>query len=182
MLKSKVSIINIYTEKRKLILNSNQRRVEQRTILAAVIMVTITIIGILLLRTLNSPKGPTFEIGTLVDGTYTSEASEASNGFTGIVNMEVENGIITSLIYDAISDDGQKKSVLAANGEYLMTESNPTWDEQASLLAEHVIDNQSLSDLNIDNEGKTDAISGVSINISEFVNLTKNCLQEAGGQ
>ena len=51
--------------------------------------------------------------------------------------------------------------------------------KQADLLAKHVIENQSLDKLVMDDSGKTDAVSGVSINITEFVNLTKSTLEKA---
>ena len=96
--------------------------------------------------------------------------------------MEVAGGIITSLVYDSLNEQGESKRYLSSVGEYVMVEGNPTWEEQADLLAKHVIENQSLDKLTMDDSGKTDAVSGVSINISEFVNLTKEVLQQASGE
>lgn len=166
---------------------NNQNRVERNTIIAVIVMIAITVIGIIVYRNFTAPentadKGQDNTAGTLVDGTYTSEADEPHNGFKGLVTMEVKDSKITSLVYDGIGEDGTKKSVLAAGGEYVMTESNPRWDEQAVALAEYVIENQATSGLTMDDEGKTDAVSGVSIDISEFVNLTEDCLKQAADE
>ena len=48
---------------------------------------------------------------------------------------------------------------LSSIGEYTMTDSNPNWEEQADLLARHVIKNQSTNNLSMDDDGKTDAVS-----------------------
>ena len=44
-----------------------------------------------------------------------------------------------------------------------------------------LIENQSLSFLNTDAEGKTDAVSGVSISVNGFIDLATKCLEEASG-
>ena len=62
-----------------------------------------------------------------------------------------------------------------------MTESGPTWKEQAEALAAAVIENQSTDFLSPDDQGKTDAVAGVSISITDFVTLVKQCLVQAAG-
>lgn len=116
--------------------------------------------------------------GSLVDGTYIAR-SEFDHGYQGIVTIIVEGGNITSLVYDAVDESGEYKSYLSSVGEYVMVEGNPTWKEQADLLAEFVIENQNAAGLTVDEEGKTDVISGVSIDISEFINLVEEALEKA---
>ncbi|NMB43823.1 MAG: FMN-binding protein, partial [Clostridiales bacterium] len=123
--------------------------------------------------------GETAATSDLQDGSYSTESEEASNGYTGLVTIEVTDGKITSLVYDSLNEQGESKRYLSSVGEYVMVEGNPTWEEQADLLAKHVIENQSLDKLVMDDSGKTDAVSGVSINITEFVNLTKSTLEKA---
>jgi major membrane immunogen (membrane-anchored lipoprotein)/Na+-translocating ferredoxin:NAD+ oxidoreductase RnfG subunit len=118
--------------------------------------------------------GPT----SLIDGVYTAEGTE-SNGYTGIVTIVVENGAITSVVWDGRNAAGEFKSYLSSVGEYVMVEGNPTWKEQADALAESVIANQSTSGIVMDEKGKTDSITGVSITVSEFVKLVENCLVQA---
>ena len=62
-----------------------------------------------------------------------------------------------------------------------MTEDGPTWAEQSKALADALIENQSLSFLNPDAEGKTDAVSGVSISVNGFISLAQQCLDQAAG-
>lgn len=115
------------------------------------------------------------------DGTYTSKGEPDANGFTEEVKLTVKGGKITEVIWDGITEDGTKKSVMSENGEYVMTEDGPTWKEQAEALADALIANQSLTFLAPNAEGKTDAVSGVSIAVSGFINLAADCMAQAVG-
>ena len=118
----------------------------------------------------------------LTDGTYEAKTSEPdSNGFTDVVTLTVKDGAITEASWDAVTEDGSKKSIMSENGEYTMTEDGPTWKAQAEALAEALIENQSLSFLTTDAEGKTDAVTGVSISVNGFIDLATQCLEQASG-
>ena len=118
----------------------------------------------------------------LKDGTYEAKAEAAdNNGFIDQVTMTVADGKITEVNWEAVGEDGNKKSVLSENGEYVMTEDGLTWKEQAEALAKAVVENQSLSFLNLDEQGKTDAVSGVSISVGGFISLAEKCMNEAAG-
>ena len=118
----------------------------------------------------------------LKDGTYEAKADAPdNNGFTDVVTLTVKDGKITEINWDAVGADRSTKSVLSENGEYVMTEDGLTWKEQAEALAKAVVENQSLSFLNLDEQGKTDAVSGVSISIGGFRALAEKCLKEAAG-
>ena len=118
----------------------------------------------------------------LTDGTYEAKTSEPdSNGFTGVVTLTVKDGKITEANWDAVTEDGSKKSIMSENGEYTMTEDGPTWKAQAEALAKALIENQSLSFLTTDAEGKTDAVTGVSISVNGFIDLATQCLEQASG-
>lgn len=118
----------------------------------------------------------------LQDGTYEAKADSAdSSGFTDQMTMTVKDGKITELVWEAIAEDGKKKSVMSEEGEYVMTEDGLTWKEQAEALAAAVIENQNVSFLNMDEQGKTDAVNGVSISVGGFVNLAEKCMKEAAG-
>ena len=81
----------------------------------------------------------------LKDGTYEAKAEAAdNNGFIDQVTMTVADGKITEVNWEAVGEDGSKKSVLSENGEYVMTEDGLTWKEQAEALASALIENQSL--------------------------------------
>lgn len=119
---------------------------------------------------------------TLADGDYGAKADGPdNNGFTDQVTMTVKDGKITAVNWESVGEDGSKKSVLSENGECVMTEDGLTWKEQAKALSAALIENQSLSFLNVNEQGKTDAVSGVSIAVSGFVNLAEQCLNQAAG-
>ena len=118
----------------------------------------------------------------LKDGTYEAKAEAAdNNGFTDVVTMTVADGKITEVNWEAVGEDGSKKSVLSENGEYVMTEDGLTWKEQAEALANALIENQSLDFLQVNEQGKTDAVSGVSISVGGFISLAEKCMNEAAG-
>lgn len=116
----------------------------------------------------------------LSDGTFTAKGEPDSNGFTEVVTLTVKDGKITEVNWDGITEDGTKKSVMSENGEYVMTEDGLTWKEQAEALADALIENQSLRFLTTNEEGKTDAVSGVSIAVGSFISLTEDCLAQSG--
>ena len=121
------------------------------------------------------------ESAQLQDGTYEARGEADSNGFTDVVTLTVAGGKITAVSWDAVMPDGQTKSVMSENGEYTMTETGLTWAAQSEALAKALIENQSLSFLKPDAEGKTDAVSGVSISVNGFVSLAQQCLEQAAG-
>lgn len=128
----------------------------------------------------NSAVLDALDQAKLSDGTFTTKGEPDSNGFTEEVTLTVKDGKITEVNWDGITEDGTKKSVMSENGEYVMTEDGPTWKEQAEALADALIENQSLRFLTTNAEGKTDAVSGVSIAVGSFISLTEDCLAQSG--
>lgn len=118
----------------------------------------------------------------LRDGTYEAQASGSdSSGFTDQMIMRVEEGKITQVVWESVRADGAKKSVLSENGEYTMTQEGLTWKEQSEALAAALVEQQSLDFLKMDQQGKTDAVAGVSISVGGFAGLAEQCLKEAAG-
>ena len=120
------------------------------------------------------------EGAVLNDGTYEA-AGEPADGYTDHVTITVAGGKITEVNWDSVGEDGSSKSVMSENGEYVMTEDGLTWAEQSAALADALIENQSLTFLNPNAEGKTDAVSGVSISVNGFISLAQQCLEQAAG-
>ena len=116
----------------------------------------------------------------LEDGTYEVKG-EPMDGYTDQVSMTVKEGKITEVVWESVGEDGSKKSVLSENGEYVMTEDGLTWKEQAEAMAAALVENQSLEFANLNEQGKTDAVSGVSISVGGFVNLAQQCMNQAAG-
>jgi major membrane immunogen (membrane-anchored lipoprotein) len=114
------------------------------------------------------------------DGIYRVEADEVDNkGYLYMLTIKVEEGKITSLVFDSMNREGEYKSYLSTVGEYVMTDDGPTWKEQADALANYVLEKQSIDGLTVDENGKTDVVSGVSISINNFLDLAKKALQMA---
>ncbi len=122
------------------------------------------------------------EGAAFTDGTYTATTGAYDDsGFMDELTLTVKDGKITEVNWDAVMEDGTKKSVMSENGEYEMTPDGPTWKEQAEALAAALVENQSLSFFTMDTAGKTDAVASVSISIGGFVNLAQQCLEQAAG-
>ena len=131
----------------------------------------------------QEPQADPLDGAVFADGTYEAKADAPDdNGFTEQVTMTVENGKITQMNWDSISEDGTKKSDLAKNGEYVMTEDGLNWAEQSQALTDAVIENQSLGFLTMDEQTKTDAVAGVSISVGSFADLAQQCIRQAGGE
>ena len=116
----------------------------------------------------------------LEDGTYEVKG-EPMDGYTDQVSMTVKKKKITEVVWESVGEDGSKKSVLSETGEYVMTEDGLTWKEQAEAMAAALVENQSLEFVNLNEQGKTDAVSGVSISVGGFVNLAQQCMNQAAG-
>jgi len=117
----------------------------------------------------------------LKDGTYTAETELGNNGYKDVVTVTIQDGAITEVVWDALNEAGEKKSVLSANGQYVMTEDGPTWAEQAEAIAAFVVENQTTNAISMDENGKTDSVAGVSISVDGFVKLVEECLAQASG-
>lgn len=131
----------------------------------------------------NAPQPFTLGAVELKDGNYTAQMKEFdSSGFRDTLSMSVNDGRITAVIWDAESRDGGKsKRELSQAGQYVMTEGGLAWHEQAKALEQQLIDTQAPARIEMGNDGKTDAISGVSISISPFIELAQECFVQAGG-
>lgn len=113
------------------------------------------------------------------DGDYVYTSPEKDdNGMSSRIELTVEDHAVTALVWDVVGEDGTGKRKLSMDGQYVMTEDGPLWYEQADTLAGYVVEHQSVEGL-ADSEGyATDAVSSVSIQISDFVNTLKHCLKE----
>ncbi len=113
------------------------------------------------------------------DGTYTAEADEFHNGWKDHVEVTISGGKITKVVYNPIGEEGGDKITASKEGNYVMTDDGPLWHEQSEAFAKYVIDNQGVDKLVLDDSGKTDAISGVSISLNGAADLVKKCLEQA---
>lgn len=122
------------------------------------------------------------EPAALKDGEYVAKTTEADeNGFIDQVTMTVKDGKITEANWEALLEDGTKKSDMSENGQYTMTEDGPTWAEESKALTDGLVASQSLDFLTMDDTGHTDAVASVSIYVGGFAALAEDCLKQAAG-
>lgn len=110
----------------------------------------------------------------LADGVYYAEGEYADNGWKEIVAFKVEGGKITSANWNALHrDGGLDKKQSSEQGFYGMKAKGASseWHEQAALTEKYLLENQDFSAITLGDDGKTDAISGVSIHINGFTEL-----------
>lgn len=129
----------------------------------------------------QTPIGAGSGVTTLKDGTYKAYENEFDSGYRYFVEMKIENGKITSVNWDAEAEKGGKnKKQASKDGEYVMTEDGLLWHEQAQLIENKLLETQKITSIEYDENGKTDAITGVSVSINSFAKLASQCLDDAG--
>ena len=53
------------------------------------------------------------------------------------------------------------------------------WHEQAEKVEEFLVEKQDVSAIDVKDDGKTDTIAGVTMNVDGFVDLVKDALSKA---
>ena len=119
----------------------------------------------------------TTEAAALTDGVYTAQAEADEKGNYPFVSITVEGGKIVAATWDEVYN-GSLKSELSTTGKYVM---KPVWDTQAKNVCKYVVDNQGTAGL-VNEKGKTDVVSGVSITVSGFATLAEQAIANANGK
>jgi len=128
----------------------------------------------------NSTNAGT-ETGKYKDGTYYATAeADAKTGWQTFALLTVEGGKITKADWDAfnVKTAGDLKSKVSEDGKYGMKAGGASseWHEQAAKAEEFLIEKQDPAAITLDAEGKTDAISGVSVHVTDFVKAAEAAL------
>lgn len=113
----------------------------------------------------------------LNDGTYFAQAHNADNlGYIDFVEIDVRDGIITRVQWDAFNTDRttQNRRDAALSGAYSVSGEN--WATQSYNLCHALIDCQDPLLLAMKSDGTTDIIPGVTVNIRIFVDLVTECI------
>ena len=119
------------------------------------------------------------------DGWFYAEDQKADEWHTrNTVLITVLNGTIVDVLWNGIlvgmppSINPSKLITSRARG-YPMVDSKWPWDEQANKIAAEMLKLQNPAMFKIKPDGHADGISGVSIHISDFVNVAKQALTAA---
>ncbi|MBU5595554.1 FMN-binding protein [Amphibacillus sp. MSJ-3] len=130
-------------------------------------------------------NGPV-ERGMYKDGAYYAEEDDFSedSGWKYTASLTVVNGYIVAADWNGIHEDGgDDKDTVSANGEYGMVENGGAqseWHEQAELAEAYLLETQDPTAIEYtSDDGHTDAISGVTIHVSEFFELAEAALADA---
>lgn len=128
----------------------------------------------------SSPQEGT-EAQPLKNGTYRAEREEYSQGYRSFVELTVAGGRITAVNWDALKQDSSlTKKQESENGEYIMTPDGLKWHEQAAAMEAALIETQDPAKLSWrQDDGKTDAYAGVSVDVSDFVQLAAQAVEQA---
>ncbi|HEY4392316.1 MAG TPA: FMN-binding protein [Paenibacillus sp.] len=128
----------------------------------------------------NSNTNSNAEAGTYKDGVYFAKGEvDEKSGWQSIMTLTVSGGKITDVQWNAISENSPVDKITSSKeGTYGMKAGGASseWHEQADALDKFLIEKQDPAAITLNDEGKTDAVSGVSIHVGDFVNLAKAAL------
>ena len=113
----------------------------------------------------------------LNDGVYYAQRLyDDRNKYIDYVEMEVENGVITKIKWDAFCTDRTNKdrSEASLRGAYEI--SGLDWATQSYNLCHALLDCQDPDRLAMKSNGTTDIVAGVTCDIRPFVDLAKECI------
>lgn len=124
------------------------------------------------------------------EGTYKGEAIDNYGGEENIATAEItidSNGKIVSVVLDTTyTKDGVKTTKKTLGSNYGMKKGNSDygesyleWDEQVKLLEQFVIDNNGIDKIKLDNDSKTDVVSGCTIKIDALYKALENAIEKA---
>lgn len=126
-------------------------------------------------------KGPVGR-GPYEDGYYHAEAPEFSHGYKDAVDLTVIGGRIVAAEWAPIAEEGDKnKKQASMDGDYGMvanSDSTVSWAEQATKAEAYLEKTNDPTDISMNDDGSTDAISGVSIGVDGFFTLAEQALNE----
>lgn len=116
--------------------------------------------------------------GLYKDGDYTLASDPDEKGFYSVLTLIIRGGNIIAGSWNQVSMEGVSKRDLARNGFYDMG-GVYTWDEQADLCIQKLIKLQRPERIFLNDDGKTDVISGVTIAVSPFTMIAEQILSSA---
>lgn len=115
-------------------------------------------------------------------GTKTYEHLYDATGKKGdvvVTNVEFKDGEPVNVTIDVRQESGSMKKQNSKDGKYVMREGEETpWHKQVELLENSLKDNKfDISKITLGENGNTDAITGVSIKISSYLDGVSHILE-----
>lgn len=125
-------------------------------------------------------KSDKYYVEGLKDGVYYAQRLfDDRNRYIDYVEMEIENGVITKIKWDAFSTDktNQDRSEASLKGAYIIT--GLDWATQSYNLCHALLECQDPDRLAMKSDGTTDIVDGVTCDIRPFVELAKECISNS---
>jgi len=126
--------------------------------------------------------GP-IQVGPYKDGNYHAEgaAFDEKSGWKETADLVIAAGKIVNVDFSGVNAKGEDKKQNSIDGKYGMKAggAQSEWHEQAALAEQYLLDKQDPASLTFNEEGKTDAISGVSIHLKSYYDLAAQALEQA---
>ncbi|WP_438493214.1 FMN-binding protein [Paenibacillus sp. IHBB 3054] len=121
------------------------------------------------------------EAGAYKDGGYHAEGEmDKESGWKSTVDLTVANGNVVAVKFSGLNAAGDDKKQFSVDGKYGMKAGGASaeWHEEIALAEKYFLENKGAAPT-LDAEGKTDAISGVSIHVGEYFTLAEKALEGA---
>ena len=126
------------------------------------------------------------ESGNYKEGTYYGSYIDTYGGTSAVATAVVyvdESGMIKSVFLDTVYKKGDvlttKKTLKDEYGMKPNSEVSKEWYEQVNLIEAKVIENQNITFIGLNSDGKTEAIAGVTMKIDALYNALNNALEQA---
>ncbi len=111
---------------------------------------------------------------------YAKSPAFDKSGYAATALVTVVNGRIVNASWNALhKDGGDSKLVRATKGVYKMGAKEGEWHVQAARVEAALLKQQDPAKIAVRADGKTDAISGVSITVNEFIAVSSEALKAA---
>ncbi|MBR5357765.1 MAG: hypothetical protein IK128_00970 [Clostridiales bacterium] len=116
----------------------------------------------------------------LKDGTYYAQMlTDDKNGYIDYVEMEIEDGVITKVKWDAFNIDPttEVRSQASLSGAYEIP--GIDWATQSYNICHALLLTQDPEALAMKSDGTTEIVDGVTCNIRAFVELSLECIENS---
>ena len=128
----------------------------------------------------DSDTGEEIVINGLHDGIYYAQSPvKDSSGYIDYVEIEIEQGRISHVRWDAVNLDRttENRSEASLSGAYRIT--GLDWATQSYNMSHALIEVQDPKLLNMKSDGTTAVVEGVTCDIRKFVELSTECIDYA---
>jgi len=111
---------------------------------------------------------------------YAKAPAFDKSGYAATALITIVNGRIVSANWNALyKDGGDSKFVRAVKGAYKMNAKQGEWNVQAPRVEAALVKTQDPTKIAVKADGKTDAVSGVSVTINDFIAVATEALKAA---